>query len=97
MLYHLISQPEDILKKTNSTINQANVKLKEFNRSTSRYQKKKKTAKYIPNQVNSIKKKNPNLSIYINPNSRKNKSRARDHHSNDGSALASFSRLRHLI
>ena len=42
MLYHLISQPEDILKKTNSTINQANVKLKEFNRSTSRDQKKKK-------------------------------------------------------
>ena len=73
MLYHLISQPEDILKKTNSTINQANVKLKEFNRSTSRDQKKKKkTAKYIPNQVNSIKKKNPNLSIYINPNLEKN-------------------------
>ena len=40
MLYHLISQPEDILKKTNATINQANVKLEEFNRSTSRYQKK---------------------------------------------------------
>ena len=38
--------------------------------------KKKKTAKYIPNQVNSMKKKkkkkNPNLSMYINPNLEKN-------------------------
>ena len=59
--------------------------------------KKKKNSKIHSKPSEQHKKKNPNLSIYINPNSRKNKSRARDHHSNDGSALASFSRLRHLI
>ena len=72
-MYHLFSQPEDILKKTNSTINQANVKLKEFNRSTSRYQKKKKNSKiHSKSSEQHEKKKNPNLSKYINPNLEKN-------------------------
>ena len=65
MLYHLISQPEDILKKTNSTINQANVKLKEFNRSTSRDQKKKKNSKIHSKPSEQHEKKKIQIYQYI--------------------------------